>query len=53
MSFGSQGETSFRAYLETAARMNIISINGEGGELPELMGVQNKHRGQVASGRFE
>ncbi len=53
MSFGSQGETSFRAYLETAVRMNIICINGEGGELPELMGVQKKNRGQqVASGRF-
>jgi glutamate synthase (NADPH/NADH) large chain len=53
MSFGSQGETSFRAYLETAVRMNIISINGEGGELPELMGLQRKNRGQqVASGRF-
>lgn len=53
MSFGSQGETSFRAYLEAAVRMNIICINGEGGELPELMGNHKKNRGQqVASGRF-
>ncbi len=53
MSFGSQGESSFRAYAEGAARLNIISINGEGGELPAIMGQYKKNRGQqVASGRF-
>lgn len=53
MSFGSQGETSFRCYLEAAARMNLMCINGEGGELPALMGVNKRNRGQqVASGRF-
>ncbi|MBW8010745.1 MAG: glutamate synthase [Chloroflexi bacterium] len=53
MSFGSQGENSFKAYAEAAALLDIICINGEGGELPELMGVYHKSRGQqVASGRF-
>ena len=53
MSFGSQGEISFRAYADAAARLNIICINGEGGELPDMMGVYKKNRGQqVASGRF-
>jgi glutamate synthase (NADPH/NADH) large chain len=53
MSFGSQGETSFRVYARAAAELNIICINGEGGELPDMMGVYKKNRGQqVASGRF-
>ena len=53
MSFGSQGESSFQAYAQAAAQLNIICINGEGGELPELMGLYKKNRGQqVASGRF-
>ncbi len=53
MSFGSQGEVSFRAYAEAAAQLNIICINGEGGELKEIMGQYKKNRGQqVASGRF-
>ena len=53
MSFGSQGEISYRAYFEGSARENIVCMNGEGGELPELMGKHYKHRGQqVASGRF-
>ncbi len=53
MSFGSQGEVSFRTYAHAAARLNMICINGEGGELPEIMGVYKKNRGQqVASGRF-
>lgn len=53
MSYGSQGETSFHSYIRAASRLNIISINGEGGELPELMGRYRKNRGQqVASGRF-
>lgn len=53
MSFGSQGERSYRAYAHAAAELNIICLNGEGGELPEMLGQYTKHRGQqVASGRF-
>jgi len=53
MSFGSQGEISFRTYAYAASRLNIICINGEGGELPDIMGIYKKNRGQqVASGRF-
>ncbi len=53
MSFGSQGETSFKAYVRAASRLNILSINGEGGELPEIMGKYKPNRGQqIASGRF-
>jgi glutamate synthase (NADPH/NADH) large chain len=53
MSFGSQGETSFRAYAEAAYRLNMICMNGEGGEIPDLIGRYPHNRGQqVASGRF-
>lgn len=53
MSFGSQGEISYRAYFEGAATENIVCMNGEGGELPELLGTHYRNRGQqVASGRF-
>lgn len=53
MSFGSQGELAYKAYAEAAARLNILCINGEGGELPELMGIYKNNRGQqIASGRF-
>ncbi len=53
MSFGSQGEISFRTYARAAELLNIICINGEGGELTEMMGLYKKNRGQqVASGRF-
>jgi glutamate synthase (NADPH/NADH) large chain len=53
MSFGSQGEISFRTYAQAASRLNIMCINGEGGELPDMMGAFKKNRGQqVASGRF-
>lgn len=53
MSYGSQGETSFHAYIRAAARLNMVCINGEGGELPEIMGRYRKNRGQqVASARF-
>jgi glutamate synthase (NADPH/NADH) large chain len=53
MSFGSQGETAFRAYAEGASRLNIICMNGEGGELEDLMGKYRHNRGQqVASARF-
>lgn len=53
MSFGSQGELSYKAYAESAARLNIICVNGEGGELPDVMGKYPHNRGnQIASGRF-
>ncbi|MGH9835871.1 MAG: glutamate synthase-related protein, partial [Blastocatellia bacterium] len=53
MSFGSQGETTFRAYAEAAKRLKIVAMNGEGGEIPDMMGKYKEHRGQqVASGRF-
>ncbi len=53
MSFGSQGELAYRAYAEAAKRLNIVCVNGEGGELPELIGRYKDYRGQqVASGRF-
>ena len=53
MSFGSQGRLSFKAYAQAAKKLNIICINGEGGELPEILGKYRKNRGQqVASGRF-
>ena len=53
MSFGSQGEASFRAYAESAKRLDIICVNGEGGEIPDMMGGYREHRGQqIASGRF-
>lgn len=53
MSFGSQGESAFKAYAMAAKELNIICINGEGGEIPSVLGKYPKHRGQqVASGRF-
>lgn len=53
MSFGSQGETAFRAYAHAAAQLDMISLNGEGGEIKDMLGKYPKHRGhQVASGRF-
>ncbi|HEV2863489.1 MAG TPA: glutamate synthase-related protein [Pyrinomonadaceae bacterium] len=53
MSFGSQGETSFRAYAEAARQLDIVCVNGEGGEIPDMLGRYREHRGQqVASGRF-
>jgi glutamate synthase (NADPH/NADH) large chain len=53
MSFGSQGETAFRAYVQAAVQLNMICINGEGGELLDMLGVHTANRGQqVASGRF-
>ncbi|HEX2865830.1 MAG TPA: glutamate synthase-related protein [Ignavibacteriales bacterium] len=53
MSFGSQGETSFRSYAEAAYCSNIICMNGEGGELGDIMGKYYNHRGQqIASARF-
>ena len=53
MSFGSQGETAYRAYAEAAKRVNIIAMNGEGGEIQDMYGRYPLWRGQqVASGRF-
>ncbi|MHB1756166.1 MAG: glutamate synthase-related protein [Leptospirillum sp.] len=53
MSFGSQGEVAYRAYAEASEQMNIICLNGEGGEILELIGKYPKSRGQqIASGRF-
>ena len=53
MSFGSQGENSFRTYADAARMANIICINGEGGEIPDMLGKYRKNRGQqLASGRF-
>lgn len=53
MSFGSQNETAFRAYAEGAHRLNMISLNGEGGEIKDMLGKYPKTRGQqIASGRF-
>jgi glutamate synthase (NADPH/NADH) large chain len=53
MSFGSQGETAFRAYAEAAMRADMLCMNGEGGEIPDMYGRYPKHRGQqIASGRF-
>ena len=53
MSFGSQGELSYRSYAEAAHLLNIICMNGEGGEIHDLLGKNPRNRGQqVASGRF-
>ncbi len=53
MSFGSQGETAFRAYPEAAKQVNIVCVNGEGGEIRDMYGKYPLWRGQqVASGRF-
>jgi glutamate synthase (NADPH/NADH) large chain len=53
MSFGSQGENAFRAYAQAAYWLNIIALNGEGGEIPDMMGKYPHNRGQqIASGRF-
>ncbi len=53
MSYGSLSEAMFRAVAEAAFRLNIVAMNGEGGELREILGHYRHHRGQqVASGRF-
>jgi len=53
MSFGSQGETPFRIYAEAARRLNIVCMNGEGGEIADMLGKYRENRGQqIASGRF-
>lgn len=53
MSYGSQGETAFRAYAEAGKRLNMVSMNGEGGEIHDMVGQFYHWRGhQIASGRF-
>ncbi len=53
MSFGSQSEPAFRAYAEAAKAINVLCVNGEGGEIQDMYGNYRKWRGQqVASGRF-
>lgn len=53
MSFGSQSEVAFRAYAKAAHRLNIIALNGEGGEIHDMLGQYPHNRGQqIASGRF-
>jgi glutamate synthase (NADPH/NADH) large chain len=53
MSFGSQSEPAFRAYAEAAKEIDILCVNGEGGEIRDMYGKYRKWRGQqVASGRF-
>lgn len=53
MSFGSQGERAFRSYAEAAKTLNIVAMNGEGGEIPDMVGQYYAWRGyQIASGRF-
>lgn len=53
MSFGSQNEVAYRAYAEAAKQLDMIAMNGEGGEIKDMIGKYPKHRGlQIASGRF-
>ncbi|MFZ4813580.1 MAG: glutamate synthase-related protein [Phototrophicaceae bacterium] len=53
MSFGSQGELAYKAYAEAAEVLNTICVNGEGGEMADIMGRYYHNRGQqVASARF-
>lgn len=53
MSFGSQSEPAFRSYADAAREVNILCMNGEGGEIRDMYGEYRKWRGQqVASGRF-
>jgi len=53
MSFGSQNEIAFRAYAEAADQLNMICMNGEGGEIKDMLGKYPRTRGmQIASGRF-
>jgi glutamate synthase (NADPH) large chain len=53
MSFGSQGETSYRSYAHAAHLLNIVCLNGEGGEIKDMLGQFPRNRGrQIASGRF-
>jgi glutamate synthase (NADPH/NADH) large chain len=50
MSFGSQGEVAYRSYAEAAKQINIVAMNGEGGEIQDMYGRYPLWRGQqVAS----
>ncbi|HKT84143.1 MAG TPA: glutamate synthase central domain-containing protein, partial [Solirubrobacterales bacterium] len=46
MSFGSQSEPAFRAYAEAAKSINVLCVNGEGGEIRDMYGHYRKWRGQ-------
>lgn len=53
MSYGSQGELAYKSYAEAAYKLNTICVNGEGGEMADVMGKYPRNRGQqVASARF-
>jgi glutamate synthase (NADPH/NADH) large chain len=53
MSFGSQGEIAYKAYAEAGDRLNMVTLNGEGGEMKDILGLYYNTRGvQIASGRF-
>jgi len=39
MSFGSQGETAFRSYVEAAKKLNMMAMNGEAEQPPLKFGV--------------
>ncbi|MEL6404003.1 MAG: glutamate synthase-related protein [Chloroflexota bacterium] len=53
MSYGSQGELAYRTYADAAKMLNTVCMNGEGGELLDMLGKYKQWRGQqVASGRF-
>ena len=47
MSFGSQGELAHRSYAEAARRLNILCVNGEGGELSDMM--DGRYKANAAS----
>ncbi|MBF0275558.1 MAG: alpha-hydroxy-acid oxidizing protein, partial [Nitrospinae bacterium] len=53
MSYGSTSEEAFTAYLKAANGLNMIALNGEGGEPKHLVGKYYHCRSQqLASGRF-
>jgi|GEM_PF-53111 len=53
MSFGSQGEVAYKAYAKAGETLNMVTLNGEGGEMKEILGSYYNTRGvQIASGRF-
>ena len=53
MSFGAQSEGAFYSYAEAAKELNMVCLNGEGGEPAHMLGNYYEHRSQqIASGRF-
>ncbi len=53
MSYGSQNVVSFSAYAEAARQLNLLAVNGEGGEPEHLRPKNGAYRAQqLASGRF-